>query len=82
MIPPRIKDVCVLEDYLIKIKYINGEEKIYDMKKQLQFDFYKNLINKGYFALVKSVETTIEWPNGEDMDPNELYEKSCSINNK
>ncbi|MBQ2611161.1 MAG: DUF2442 domain-containing protein [Clostridia bacterium] len=32
-----------------------------------------------YFKLAKSVATTIEWPNGEDIDPNELYENSQVI---
>ena len=65
MIPPRIKNVDVLDNY---------ELKFYNMKKNLQYEWYKNLKNKEYFKLVKSVETTLEWPNGEDIDPNELYE--------
>ena len=35
--------------------------------------------NISYFKLAKSVDTTIEWPNGEDIDPNELYENSKVI---
>ena len=44
------------------------------MKKNLKYEWYKKLKNKEYFKLVKSAETTIEWPDGEDIDPNELYE--------
>ena len=29
--------------------------------------------------LAKSVDTTIEWPKGEDIDPNELYNNSIFI---
>ena len=76
MIPPRIKNVEALEDFCLKITYINGEKKIYDMKKKLHFDFYKKLNNIGYFKTVKSVETTVEWIDGEDIDPNELYDNS------
>ena len=46
------------------------------MKKQLSNSYYKSLNNIGYFRMVKSVQTTVEWPNGEDIDPNELYENS------
>lgn len=74
MIPPRIENVEVLNNYELKIIYKNGEIKFYNMKKNLQYEWYKNLKNKEYFKLVKSVETTLEWPNGEDIDPNELYE--------
>lgn len=49
------------------------------MSKNLVLDYYKNLNNIGYFKLAKSVQTTIEWPNGEDIDPNELYENSIKI---
>ena len=79
MIPPRIKEVQALDDFFLKIAYINGEEKLYDMKKNLQEEFYKNLKNIAYFKLVKSVGVTVEWTNGEDIDPNELYENSKLI---
>lgn len=46
------------------------------MKKYLEYDFYKNLKNIAYFKLVKSAGITVEWPNGEDVDPNELYNNS------
>ena len=46
------------------------------MKKLLEYEFYNNLKNIAYFKLAKSVQTTIEWPNGEDIDPNELYKNS------
>ena len=79
MIPPRINKIKLHDNYDIAISYNNGENKIYNMKKNLRFDFYKNLKNIHYFMLAKSVETTIEWPNGEDIDPNELYENSILV---
>ena len=54
-------------------------ERLYDFKKNLTFSFYEKLKDPQYFKKVKSVETTIEWPNGEDIDPNELYENSIEI---
>ena len=79
MIPPRIQYVKALDNFCLELTYVNGEKKLYDMKKNLIYEFYKNLNNIGYFKLVKSVATTIEWPNGEDVDPNELYDNSTSI---
>lgn len=80
MIPPRIKKVEALDNFLLKLTYVSGEIKIYDAKKIMKHDFYRNLNNVGYFKTVKNVQTTIEWPNGEDIDPNELYENSVSDN--
>lgn len=79
MIPPRIKSVKAVDNFCLEIIYSTGEKRLYDMKKNLQYDFYKKLNNIGYFQLVKSVETTVEWPNGEDIDPNELYTNSIII---
>ncbi len=79
MIPPRIKSVKPLDDFSLEIIYVSGEKKSYNMTKNLKYDFYKKLNNIGYFKLVKSVGTTLEWPDGEDVDPNELYDNSVSI---
>ncbi len=79
MIPPRIKSVKAVDNFCLEIIYSTGEKRLYDMKKNLQYDFYKKLNNIGYFQLVKSVETTVEWSNGEDMDSNELYTNSIII---
>ena len=79
MIPPRIEKVKALEDFCIEITYSTNEKKLYDMKKFLEYSCYKNLKNIAYFKLAKSAKTTVEWPNGEDIDPNELYENSIAI---
>lgn len=80
MIPPRIKSINALDNFCLKIIYVNGEQRLYDMKKNLKYDFYKKLNKINYFKLGKSVETTIEWPDGEDIDPSELYSNSIKIN--
>lgn len=80
MIPPRIKSVNALDNFCLEILYVNGEQRLYDMKKNLKYDFYKKLDKINYFKLVKSVETTIEWPDGEDIDPIELYSNSTKVN--
>ena len=36
-------EVKALENFLLYIKFKNNEEKIYDMKEMLKFDYYKNL---------------------------------------
>ena len=79
MIPPRIKEVKAVEDYKIEILYVNGEKKLYDMKKNLKHKFYEKLNNPEYFKLVKNAQTTVEWTNGEDVDPNDLYGNSVDI---
>ena len=79
MIPPRIKNVIANDNYELIIEYENGENKKYDVSTLFEHKYYESLKNIVYFKQVKNAKVTVEWPNGEDVDPNELYEKSTSI---
>lgn len=72
-------EVKALEDFLLYIKFQNGEEKIYDMKEMLQFDYYKNLRNKENFKTVKVFGITLKWSTGEDIAPEKIYFNSIPI---
>ncbi len=76
-ITPDIKEVKALDETHIYLKFENGKEKVYDMKDLIEkIDFYKRLKNKEYFKLVKPCGETVEWPNGEDVCPENLYYES------
>ena len=66
-------EVKALEDFQLYIKFQNGEEKIYDMKEMLKFDYYKNLRNKENFKRVKVYGITLKWSTGEDIAPEKIY---------
>ena len=79
-ITPDILKVEALEDYSIKILFETKEEKIYDMKKLIKEEpFYKKLKSMEYFKKVKPRGETIEWENGEDVCPEDLYYNSKLI---
>lgn len=80
-IVPNPIEVRVLEKYKLYIKFKNGEKKIFDMENQLEKSYYKNLNNYEYFKNVKISKTgiTIEWKNGEDISPENLYYDSIPI---
>ena len=74
---PDIIEVKALEEYFIYLKFSNGEEKIYDMKDTIEkIDFFKKLKNRKYFENVKPRGDTVEWENGEDIAPENLYYNS------
>lgn len=73
-------EVKALEDFLLYIKFQNGEDKIYDMKEMLKFDYYKNLRNKENFKTVKVFGITLKWNTGEDIAPEKIYFNSIPIN--
>lgn len=79
-ITPDIIDVKVLDDYLLKIIFDTQEERIYDMKIIIKENkMFKRLKNKEYFKNIKIRGETIEWENGEDICPEELYYNSKPI---
>lgn len=76
---PRPAEVKALHNYLLYIKFQNGEEKIYDMKEVLNYPFYKNLKDERNFKMVKVSGINIEWETGEDIAPENLYNDSKPI---
>jgi len=77
---PDIVEVKTLEQYQIYLKFSNGEEKIYDMKENIEkIKYFNKLKNRKYFKKVKSRGDTVEWENGEDVAPEILYYESVSI---
>ena len=78
-ITPDIMEVRALNDYFIYLKFKTGEEKVFDMKKYVdKMEYYKNLKARAYFENVKVRGETVEWENGEDVCPENLYYDSIS----
>lgn len=79
-ITPDIVKAEILDNYLIRLTFKNKEVRIYDMKILIkENNIYKNLLDKEYFKDIKIRRDTIEWKNGEDVCPEELYYNSKSI---
>ena len=74
-------EVKALENFLLYIKFQNGEEKIYDMNELLKFDYYKDLRNKENFKKVKVSGITLLWATGQDIAPEKIYFNSIPIEN-
>lgn len=73
-------EVKALENFLLYIKFKNNEEKIYDMKEMLKFDYYKNLRDRENFKKVKIFGITLKWSTGEDIAPEKIYFNSIPLN--
>lgn len=71
--------VKALKNYLLYVLFNNGEEKIYDMKDDLKYPFYKKLKDINNFRNVKVSGINIEWATGEDIAPENLYDESILL---
>ncbi len=78
-IVPKPKQIKVLKKYNLWIKFENGEEKIFNMEKYIHERFYQKLKNRKYFENVRVAGNTIEWENGEDVAPENLYYDSIIV---
>jgi len=77
-----VKKVEGLQDYKLLITYSNNEKRIFDMTKYWLWnkgDFIK-LHDKEVFTKVKPVFDTVQWENGLEIAPEELYSDSNRVN--
>lgn len=73
MLRPTAVSVTPNDDYIISVKFDNGEEKKFDVKPYIKGDWYGRLRDTSYFKAVKTDGYTVTWPDGQDICPDELY---------
>ncbi len=76
---PRAIDVKPLQDYKLLITFSNNEKKIFDVTPYLKYKQFEELKNPTIFKTVKIAGLSIEWINGADICPDELYNNSEKI---
>lgn len=78
MLRPTAIKVLPLDNYLLNIEFDNGEIKFFDVKPYIKGNWYSELKNIEYFNTVKINGFTVEWANGQDLCPDELYYNSVT----
>lgn len=73
MLRPKSIKVKPLENYLLLISFNNGENKIFDVKPMISGSWFDELWDKSIFDTVKISGNTVEWVNGQDVCPDDLY---------
>lgn len=76
---PKALEVKPLENYVLEIKFNNGEIKRFDVKPYLNHKAFEQLKKLDIFNSVKIAGLSIEWENGVDICPDELYNSSYKI---
>jgi len=76
MLRPKIADVEPLDDYRLRLRYETGEVKIFDVTPYIAGSWFGELRDRDYFKSVHLVSGGhgIEWGNGQDIAPDELYD--------
>lgn len=70
---PRVIKVIPQKDFHIKLRFDNGEDKLFDVRPYLNKGIFKELQEFSQFNSVKVVDGTIQWQNEADFCPDMLY---------
>lgn len=78
-IRPRAIAVTPLENYRLLLTFDNRERKIFDVTPYIHGNWYGELQNPEIFKSVRIAGLSVEWPNGQDICPDCLYNDSVSV---
>lgn len=78
MLQPRLTKVEPLPSMLLRLYYESGEVRLFDVTPYAEGPWYGELKNDAYFRSVRLLPdgVGIEWRDGQDIAPHELYELS------
>jgi len=76
MLQPNVIAVTPMPDYMLLVEYSTGEKKIFDVKPYISGDWYGELQDQEVFSTVHPCGSTVEWEDGQDIAPHELYNLS------
>jgi len=76
---PRVSEVSPLKEYILRLTFDNGEQRLFDAKPLLAIKAFKQLQNVEFFESVKVAFGSIIWPNDIDYCPDTLYAESFLI---
>ena len=81
MLRPTATKVVPTSDYQLIVTFDNGEKRRFDVKPYIKGSWYGNLKDPGYFSAVSVNGYTVEWLEGQDLCPDELYYNSTACMN-
>lgn len=81
MLQPKLTEVTPLEDLRLRLVYETGEMRIFDVAPYVQGSWFSQLADPAYFNSVRLLPNGagIEWAQGHDIAPHELYEQSIDL---
>jgi hypothetical protein len=80
--PLAVADFEIVGDRKIKILFNNGAQRVLDFlkyKEEWDTEIFKSLTDQELFKQAKLTSETIEWPDGLEIDPDDLWDLSEPI---
>ena len=76
---PKVLNVSPQKDYTVIVTFESGEIKRFNVKPYISGNWFGQLMDLDIFNTVRPCGNTIEWADGQDIAPHELYELSVAI---
>lgn len=78
MLQPKLVRVEAIFPLTLRLYYETGEVKLFDVAPYATGSWFGELKDEAYFKSVRLLPggVGIEWNNGQDISPHELYERS------
>lgn len=76
---PDAAGVTVLPGHVLRVRFVNGELRDFDMTPLLSRKCYMPLQSDILFKTANVTFGTVQWSNGLDIDPEWLYEDSVPV---
>lgn len=78
----KVLDVIPMENNRILVNFENDGFRLFDVSPYISGDWFGELSDGKYFATVHPCGNTVEWADGQDIAPHELYDNSIPYNNQ
>lgn len=76
---PRAIAVKPMPDYHLLVTFSNQEERVFDVNPYIKGSWFGELRKPEVFNAVRIAGLSIEWPDGQDICPDCLYEQSVAL---
>ncbi len=73
MLRPTVIKVIHQNDFSLLLEFDNGENKKFDVPPYIKGSWFGKLKELSYFKCVRTNGFNIEWPDGQDICPDDLY---------
>lgn len=79
MLRPTVVNVVPDTDFYLQLEFSNGESKKFDVKPYIKGSWFGKLSDASYFKTVRTNGFSIEWQDGQDICPDDLYYNSTAV---
>lgn len=71
-----VVNVTPMSNKQLLIQFENDDLRVFDVSPYISGEWFGRLADDNYFSTVHPCGATVEWADGQDIAPHELYENS------